>query len=29
MPGGTLVFEMDSVPNEDWGAKVPPPSIDE
>ncbi|MGC9354881.1 MAG: GH92 family glycosyl hydrolase [Mariniphaga sp.] len=27
MPGGTLVFEMDSVPNEDWGAKVPPPSM--
>ncbi len=25
--GGTLVFEMDSIPNEQWGVGVPPPSM--
>ncbi len=27
MQRGTLTFEMDSVPNENWGAKNPPPSM--
>lgn len=25
MQGGTLVFEMDSIPNENWGINTPPP----
>lgn len=29
MQGGTLVFEMDSVPNKNRGAKVPPPSVND
>ncbi len=27
MNGGTLVFEMDSIPNTEWGKKNPPPSM--
>jgi predicted alpha-1,2-mannosidase len=27
LQGGTLVFEMDSVPNENWGVNTPPPSM--
>lgn len=27
MQGGTLKFEMDSVPNKNWGVGTPPPSI--
>lgn len=27
LQGGTLVFEMDSVPNENWGVATPPPSM--
>ena len=27
MRGGTLVFEMDSTPNEQWGINSPPPSM--
>jgi putative alpha-1,2-mannosidase len=29
MQGGKLVFEMDSVPNKNRGAKVPPPSMND
>jgi predicted alpha-1,2-mannosidase len=27
MKGGTLKFEMDSIPNKNWGVKTPPPSM--
>ncbi|PWD97859.1 GH92 family glycosyl hydrolase [Marinilabilia rubra] len=27
MKGGTLSFTMDSLPNQDWGLKTPPPSM--
>ncbi len=27
MKGGTLKFEMDSIPNKNWGVEIPPPSM--
>jgi putative alpha-1,2-mannosidase len=27
LQGGKLIFEMDSVPNENWGVNTPPPSM--
>ncbi len=27
MNGGTIIFKMDSVPNKNWGVKIPPPSM--
>lgn len=27
MKGGTLTFEMDSIPNKEWGVTMPPPSL--
>lgn len=27
MNGGNLIFQMDSIPNTNWGVKTPPPSI--